>query len=107
MEPSGPVPGGRGQPRPGPWVPPASEDADVAEAEIQQRVRDEAAVMTVTARAVHDDRFVSVGLQHRGQGAVVTGEVVAREIKRSRDVSLFEEYGRSCIKDERALAIDG
>src|SRR5258708_13909095 len=63
--------------------------------------------MTVATRAVHDDRLVSVGLQHCGPGAVVTGEVVSREIERSRDVSLLEEHGRPGIKDERVLAIDG
>ena len=54
---------GHRQPSRRPGLPAASEDADVAEAERQQRVRDEPTIMTVAAGAVHDDRLVRRGLQ--------------------------------------------
>src|SRR5208282_3895778 len=80
------------QPSRKPCIPPASEDAYIAEAEAEQRVCDETAVMTVTARAVNDDRLVVGRLQRGGQTPIVLREVVSREVERSRDVPIFEKH---------------
>ena len=62
--------------------------------------------MTVAARAVHDDRLVSGGLQYRSQAPVIAREVVSREIERAGHMSLLKEDGRARVEDERAFGFD-
>ena len=62
--------------------------------------------MTVTTGAVHDDRFVMGGLQHTGKSPIIAREVVSREVKGTRDMSLLEKRGRPGIKDKCAFALD-
>jgi hypothetical protein len=62
--------------------------------------------MTVAARAIHDGRLVSGGLQYGGQVPVIAREVVSCEIERAGHMSLLKEDGRARIEDERVFGFD-
>src|SRR5271156_4286231 len=100
------APSGHRELRLRPCDPSAGEDADVAEAEAQQSIRDQSAIVAIAAGAVHDDRLIGGGLQYGSKVPVITRETFAREIERARHVSLLEEDRRARVEDERAFGID-